>query len=106
MQDWHEFSAPNPMKGTSFDINDDEDDIETIDIYNRGIDLRPLNEIKQMIEDILQRMSYYERRYKQAKKSGDRGTQISALRNYKALEGARQALRWAIQEQGVEHPLY
>ena len=63
-------------------------------------------EIKDMIEQITQRMKYFERLYTQAKRKQDRNDMIIALRNFKALEGARQALRWTLKDPDVEIVLY
>ena len=99
------FDAPNPMKGTSFMIDDDEDERFQRRI-SRATDIREKDEIKDMIEQITQRMKYFERLYTQAKRKQDRNDMIIALRNFKALEGARQALRWTLKDPDVEIVLY
>jgi len=100
-----EFNA-NPMKGTSFDISDDSGEGQ----YGRRLKgnnkIRDLIEINDMIEQITQRMKFYEGKYTQAKKSKDRTEMISSLRNFKALEGARQSLRWVLKDETVNHPLF
>jgi hypothetical protein len=99
------FEAPNPMRGTSFMIDDDEDERFQRRI-SRAKDIRPKDEIKDMIEQITQRMKYFESMYKRAKSRDDRNDMIIALRNFKALEGARQALRWTLKDPDVEIVLY
>tara|TARA_Y100000004_G_C8697605_1_gene320239 strand:- start:175 stop:474 length:300 start_codon:yes stop_codon:yes gene_type:complete len=97
-----EFEA-NPMKGTSFDISEgDEPDLKR----KVSSKTRDAQEIQDMIEDITQRMKFYETSYKRAKKSNDRVEMISSLRNFKALEGARQSLRWVLKDTRVKHPLF
>lgn len=97
-----EFEA-NPMKGTSFDISEgDEPDLKR----KTSSKTRDAQEIQEMIEDITQRMKFYETSYKRAKKSNDRVEMISSLRNFKALEGARQSLRWVLKDSRVKHPLF
>ena len=100
-----EFNA-NPMKGTSFDISDDGGN----DKYSRRLkgtnEIRDSYEINDMIEQITQRMKFHEGKYTQAKKTKDRNEMISALRNFKALEGARQSLRWVLKDKTVKHPLF
>ncbi len=99
-----EFNA-NPMKGTSFDILDDNDDEYSMRLKGSK-NMRDSVEINDMIEQITQRMKLYEGKYTQAKKTKDRNEMISALRNFKALEGARQSLRWVLKDKSVKHPLF
>jgi len=95
----------NPMKGTSFEISDEGDD--EYNLRMMGInETRDTDEINDMIEQITQRMKYYQGKYTKAKKTNDRGEMISSLRNFKALEGARQSLRWVLKDSSVKHPLY
>ena len=51
-------------------------------------------------------MKFYQGKYQKAKKSNDRPDMISSLRNFKALEGARQSLRWVLKDERVKHPLF
>lgn len=99
-----EFKA-NPMKGTSFDIIDDDDDEYGMRLKGSK-NMRDSVEINDMIEQITQRMKYYEGKYTKAKKTKDRSEMISVLRNFKALEGARQSLRWVLKDKSVKHPLF
>jgi hypothetical protein len=94
----------NPMKGTSFDIGDDDE--EPLTRSNSSKSMRSLGEISDMIEQITQRMKYYQDKYKDAKKSNSRGAMISSLRNYKALEGSRKSLRWVLRDGRAKHPLF
>ena len=94
------FEAREFMKGTSFDIGEIEWPVK------KYIEERDTEEIKDMIEQIRERMEHYKREYKLAKKDTDKGGMVYSIRNWKALQGAHQALRWALGEQGVEHPLY
>ena len=99
-----EFEA-NPMRGTSFDIDDDEEE----DLYYRirqQSDIKSKEEIYDMIEQITQRLKYYQNLYQRAKRKNDRTNMVVALRNYKALEGASQALRWALNDPLAEIVLY
>ena len=98
-----EFHA-NPMKGTSFNIGDEGD---LFDNTKKGSQkIRNTIEIQDMIEQITQRMKFYQGKYQKAKKSNDRPDMISSLRNFKALEGARQSLRWVLKDERVKHPLF
>ena len=83
----------NPMKGTSFDI-DDENEIDLSFRIGGDANRKSLDEIFDMIEQITQRLKFYENLYKRAK------------RNNKALEGARQGLRWSINDPDAEIVLY
>ena len=94
----------NPMKGTSFDF-DDDDEVFRNRFKNDG-KMRSLETIKDMIEQLTQRLKYYKTQYVKSKRENNRELMITSLRNYKAIEGARQALKWAIKERGVEHPLF
>lgn len=94
------FEAPR-MRGTDFSIDGIEDwPLRTYE------DERSREEILEMIEQIRDRLEYYKLKYKEAKAAKDRSKMVSSIRNWKALEGARQALRWALGEEGVDHPLY
>lgn len=95
----------NPMKGTSFDI-DDENEIDLSFRIGGDGNRRSLDEIFDMIEQITQRLKFYENLYKRAKRNNNRNDMILALRNYKALEGARQGLRWSINDPDAEIVLY
>lgn len=99
-----EFEAM-PMRGTSFDIDDEEDDAFMMRIKG-GSSVRRVSEIEDMIEQITQRMGYYETVYKRAKRAKNQNDMVIALRNFKALEGARQSLRWVLKDPLVDHPLF
>ena len=94
------FEAPR-MRGTDFSIEGIEDwPLRTYE------DERSRQEILEMIEQIRDRLEYYKLKYKEAKAAKDRSQMVLSIRNWKALEGAKQALRWALGEKGVDHPLY
>ncbi len=95
----------NPMRGTSFNIDDDNDDI-TFSQFMKDKSIRPASEIEDMIQQVTQRMGEYKSLYEQGKKRRNRDAQIESLRNYKALEGVRQALRWVLMYPNVDQPLY
>ena len=95
----------NPMRGTSFNIDDDDDDT-TFAQFMRDKSLRPASEIEDMIQQVTQRMGEYRTLYEQGKRNRNRDAQIESLRNYKALEGVRQALRWVLMYPDVDQPLY
>lgn len=99
-----EFEA-TPMRGTSFDIDDDDDD-SNFSRFMQNKTLRPSAEIEDMIQQVTQRMGEYQRLYQESKRRRNREAQIEALRNYKALEGVRQALRWVLMYPDVDQPLY
>ena len=94
----------NPMKGTSFDF-DDDDEVFRNRFKNDG-KMRSLETIKDMVEQLTQRLKYYETQYVKSKRENNRELMIISLRNYKAIEGARQSLKWVIRVKGVEHPLF
>jgi hypothetical protein len=94
----------HPMRGTSFDIGDDDE--EPLTRSNSSESMRSLEEISNMIEQITQRMKFYQDKYMDAKKSNSRDTMISSLRNFKALEGSRKSLRWVLKDSRANHPLF
>lgn len=95
----------NPMRGTSFNIDDDDEDT-TFSQFMREKSIRPASEIENMIQQVTQRMGEYKMLYEQGKRNRNRDAQIESLRNYKALEGVRQALRWVLMYPDVDQPLY
>jgi hypothetical protein len=95
----------NPMRGTSFNIDDDNDDT-TFSQFMKDKSLRPSSEIEDMIQQVTKRMGEYKMLYEQGKRIKNRDAQIESLRNYKALEGVRQALRWVLMYPNVDQPLY
>lgn len=95
----------NPMRGTSFNIDDDDEDT-TFSQFMRDKSIRPASEIEDMIQQVTQRMGEYRALYEQGKRNRNRDAQIESLRNYKALEGVRQALRWVLMYPDVDQPLY
>jgi len=84
-----------------FTIKDLEKIYGPIRKYNRSDE-----EIEDMIERVMVRLYELKRIFERARREGDRSAAIEAARNWKALEGVNQALRWALAEVGVEHPLY
>ena len=94
----------NPMKGTSFDFDDDDEDFRNR--FRNTETRRSVETIKDMIEQLTQRLNHYQNQYVKSKKENNRPLMITSLRNFKAIEGARQALKWAIKEKGAEHPLF
>lgn len=100
-----EFEA-TPMRGTSFNIDDDDDDDSNFSRFMQNKTLRPSSEIEDMIQQVTIRMGEYQRLYQESKRRRNRDAQIEALRNYKALEGVRQALRWVLMYPDVGQPLY
>lgn len=97
------FNADNRFKGVSFNIGDDENKTVIGPIRTRQ---RDVDEIIEMIEMVMNRLIYYKKMYKDAQNQGNKKAQYLAIRNYKALEGANQALRWSLSEKDVGHPLY
>ena len=97
------FNADNRFKGVSFNIGDDENKTVIGPIRTRQ---RDVDEIIEMIEMVMNRLIYYRKMYKDAQTQGNKKAQYLAIRNYKALEGANQALRWSLSEKDVGHPLY
>tara|TARA_S200002703_G_scaffold96949_1_gene83769 strand:+ start:10997 stop:11302 length:306 start_codon:yes stop_codon:yes gene_type:complete len=95
----------NPMRGTSFNIDDDDEDT-TFSQFMRDKSIRPASEIEDMIQQVTKRMGEYKSLYEQGKRNRNRDAQIESLRNYKALEGVRQALRWVLIYPDVDQPLY
>jgi len=63
-------------------------------------------EIEDMIDRVMERLYYFRKMYYTAKKERNRKAMYIAIRNFKALEGVNQALRWTLGEKGVGHPLY
>jgi len=102
--DWdaESFEASNRMRGTDFSLSDDIDEWP----MRKYSEKRGKEEVLDMIEQIRERMEFFKGEYMVAKRLKDKGAMIAAIRNFKALEGAHQALRWSLGEKGVEHPLY
>lgn len=96
----------NPMKGTSFGIGGIGLVGEPITRSYSSKSMRSLDEISDMIEQITQRIKYYEDKYMDAKIIKDRDTMILSLRNFKALEGSRKSLRWVLKDSRANHPLF
>lgn len=63
-------------------------------------------EIEDMIDRVMERLYFFRKMYYTAKKKRNRKAMYLAIRNFKALEGVNQALRWTLGEKGVAHPLY
>jgi hypothetical protein len=59
-----------------------------------------------MIDRVMERLYFFRKMYYTAKKERNRKAMYLAIRNFKALEGVNQALRWTLGEKGVAHPLY
>jgi hypothetical protein len=97
------FNADNRFKGVSFNIGDDENETIVGPVRSKQ---RSVDEIVEMIDMVMNRLVYYKKMYNGAKKEGNKKAQYLAIRNYKALEGANQALRWSLSEKDVGHPLY
>jgi hypothetical protein len=64
------------------------------------------SEIEDMIERVMARLYVLKGLFESARASGEKSAAMEAARNWKALEGVNQALRWALAEEGVDHPLY
>jgi len=86
---------------TDFSIDDDVKIHGPVRKHNR-----PPEEIEDMIERVMVRLHELKRIFEAARERGERSAAMEAARNWKALEGVNQALRWAIAEEGVDHPLY
>lgn len=97
------FNADNRFKGVSFNLGDDENETIVGPIRSRQ---RDADEIIEMIEMVMNRLIFYKKMYRDAQTEGNKKAQYLAIRNYKALEGANQALRWSLSEKDVGHPLY
>ena len=95
MNDWREGGK------ASFDIGEEPSFVE-----RPRENMRNIEEILEMIESIRDRIEFYKQEYIYYKGKKDRAGMISAIRNFKALQGAHQSLRWAIGEKGVDHPLF
>ena len=67
---------------------------------------RSREDIEEMIDMVMNRLYFFKRMYFNARNKKDRKAMYLAIRNFKALEGANQALRWSLGEKDVEHPLY
>ena len=67
---------------------------------------RAIEDIEDMIDRVMERLYYFRKMYYIAKKERNRKAMYLAIRNFKALEGVNQALRWTLGEKGVGHPLY
>lgn len=96
-----EFNSREWMRGTSFSIGDDEKTV-----YKKFGDLRSKEEIENMLEQARERMYFFKRKYIEYKKIKDKQAQLSAARNYKALEGLYNGLRWVLRDSEIHHPLY
>jgi hypothetical protein len=70
-------------------------------LYNRSDD-----EIEEMIERVMARMYELKRIFEKSRTTRERSAAMEAARNWKALQGVNQALRWTLAEVGVSHPLY
>lgn len=97
------FNADNRFKGVSFNLGDEDNETIVGPIRSRQ---RDADEIIEMIEMVMNRLIFYKKMYKDAQNQGNKKAQYLAIRNYKALEGANQALRWSLSEKDVGHPLY
>ena len=96
-----EFNSREWMKGTSFAIGDDEKTI-----HKEFLGLRSKEEIEGMLEQSRERMDFYKQAYRNYKKINDKSGQLSAARNFKALEGLYFGLRWVLMDSKIDHPLY
>ena len=85
----------------NFNITDDDRVYGPKRLYNRTDD-----EIEEMIERVRTRMYELKRIFEKARSRREKSAAMEAARNWKALEGVNQALRWTLAEVGVEHPLY
>ncbi len=96
-----EFEAREWMKGTSFSLGDDERTV-----IKEFPSMREKEEIEDMLEQTRDRMEFYKAQYKRSRKNRDKAGQLSAIRNFKALEGLYFGLKWVLMDPAVEHPLY
>ena len=96
-----EFEAREWMKGTSFSLGDDERTV-----IKEFPSMREKEEIEDMLEMARDRMEFYKKEYLKFKVKKDKAGQLSAVRNFKALEGLYFGLRWVLKDSEVDHPLY
>ena len=95
------FESREWMKGTSFSLGEDDESFpKTLR------DIRSIEDIEDMLEQTRDRMEFYKAQYKRSRKNRDKAGQLSAIRNFKALEGLYFGLKWVLMDPAVEHPLY
>ena len=66
---------------------------------------RQWDEIEEMLELAESRGIEWQEWFEECRDNGDRDGMKEAARNYKALQGVIKCLKWALGEQGVDHPL-
>jgi len=86
---------------SNFSISDEDRVYGPKRLYNRTDE-----EIEDMVERVRARMYDLKRIFETARSRREKSAAMEAARNWKALEGVNQALRWTLAEVGVEHPLY
>jgi hypothetical protein len=89
------------FRDADFSIGEEENVFGPKRLYNRTDE-----EIEEMIERVMVRMHELKRIFERSRGNKERSAAMAAARNWKALEGVNQALRWCLAEVGVEHPLY
>ena len=89
------------FRDADFSIDEEDSIFGPRRLYNRTDE-----EIEEMIERVMTRMHELKRIFERARGKKERSAAMEAARNWKALEGVNQALRWCLAEEGVSHPLY
>ena len=67
--------------------------------------LRTENEIELMLDKAERKRNYHRTMTEKCRKTEHMKDMLFHMRNYKALEGVVKALRWALGDKNVEHPL-